>query len=159
LNTFLGSRENDLNNLAALGDTFSGRVGVEVVERGRGSGRCRLQLAPWLFNPHGVVHGGVLFTLVDTCMGVALYPTLEPDQLCATIDIQISYLNPVTEGPLQCTAELIKRGKRVAHLYARVSVADTVVATATGNFAIFQRKPQAILARAGQSASAQDAAK
>lgn len=124
-----------------MGDTFSGRVGVEVVRGDPSRGRCVLRLAPWHFNLHGVVHGGVLFTLVDTCMGAALYPALQPDQLCATIDIQISYLNPVTSGPLQCTAELVKQGKRVAHLLARVTVAETVVATAAGNFAIFGRKP------------------
>lgn len=148
-----------MSDLIALDDTFSGRVGVEVLARRQGQGHCRLELAPWHFNLHGVAHGGVLFTLVDTCMGSTLYPTLSPGQLCATIDIQISYLNPVTAGPLECSAELVKHGKRVAHLLARVSVAGTVVATATGNFAIFQRKPQGVSAGTPQSLVAQGAAR
>ncbi|MCK9517142.1 MAG: PaaI family thioesterase [Ottowia sp.] len=130
-----------LGKLARLGGSFAGRVGVQLLHSADGVSRSRLPLEPWHFNNHQVVHGGVLFTLVDTCMGAALYSQLAPDELCATIDVHISYLNAVTQGPLQCESRVLKRGKRVAHIEASVRVADRLMATATGNFAIFARQP------------------
>ncbi len=83
------------------------------------------------------MHGAVMFALADTGMGAALYPTLEAGQICATIEIKINYFKPVTSGPLECVTELLKRGKTVANLESRLSLADRLVASANGNNAVF----------------------
>lgn len=136
-----------------LGGGFAHAVGMQLLDRGAGVNRSRLPIEPWHFNNHAVVHGGVLFTLVDTSMGAALYTLLARGELCATIDIHISYLHAVTDGPLVCDSRVVKRGKRVAHIESSVTVADEVVATATGNFAIFAPKPQAAAPPPGAAAS------
>ena len=127
--------------MGPLGGSFAGHVGMEILHSADGHSSSRLQVRAQHFNNHGVVHGGALFTLVDTAMGAALYTQLAPDELCATIDIHVSYLNAVTRGPLLCSSRVIRRGKRVAHLEADIRLGDELVATATGNFAIFARKP------------------
>lgn len=90
------------------------------------------------FNPQGVAHGGVLYALADTAMGAALYTSLDAGELCATIEIKISYFAPVREGQLRCEAKLVSRGKRVAHLAATLSHEGRDVAQASGSFAIFR---------------------
>ena len=90
-------------------------------------------------NPYGVVHGGVVSSLVDTAMGAAVHTRLVQGERCATIEIKINYLAPVTAGELRAEARLIERTKRIAVLEARVrGEGDQLVAVATGTFYIQQ---------------------
>lgn len=91
-------------------------------------------------NPHGVAHGAVLYALADTGMGSALYPTLGPDEICATIEIKMNYFKPVAGGEVICKTELVNRGKTVANLDSRLYIGELLVAQANGNYAIFRRK-------------------
>jgi acyl-CoA thioesterase len=90
-------------------------------------------------NPYGVVHGGVIYSLVDTAMGAAVHTRLAQGERCATIEIKINYLAPVTAGDLAAEARLVERTKRIAVLEARVrSDGGQLVAVATGTFYIQQ---------------------
>jgi acyl-CoA thioesterase len=122
---------------------FTQHVGIELVERAAGRSRWTLDLQPIHMNTHGVVHGGVLFTLADTAMGAALFGALQPGQICATINVKINYFKPVFGGQVLCISEVVNQGKNVAHLDASLYVDDVLVARANGDFAILQRKPDA----------------
>lgn len=90
-------------------------------------------------NPYGVVHGGVVYSLVDTAMGAALHTRLAHGERCATIEIKINHLAPVAEGELRAEARLVERTKRIGVLEARVlGDGDQLVAVATGTFYIQQ---------------------
>ncbi len=92
-------------------------------------------------NPYGVVHGGVVYSLVDTAMGAALHTRLVHGERCATIEIKINYLAPVSEGELRAQAQLVERTKRIGVLEARVrGDGDKIVAVATGTFYIQQSR-------------------
>jgi len=102
-------------------------------------GRCRFEVTvcPGHMNPHGVVHGGVVYTLVDFAMGGAVTSRLAPGERCATLEIKINYLAPVSEGRLAAEAWVVARTARVAVLEARVQAdGDRLVALATGSFYI-----------------------
>ena len=73
-------------------------------------------------NPHGVVHGGVVFTLVDTAMGQATMDAVEDGMRCATIELSVRYLRPIIGGRLVATASVLKAGRRVMHLEGTVIV-------------------------------------
>src|SRR6266446_8458550 len=47
-------------------------------------------------NGLGVVHGGLVCTLADTVVGCAVQTTLEPGATFTSIDLNVSYLRPVT---------------------------------------------------------------
>ena len=67
-------------------------------------------------NPHGVVHGG---------------------ERCATLEIKINYLAPVSEGRITAEAWMVARTARIAVLEARVQGDhDRLVAVGTGSFYI-----------------------
>ncbi|THE65122.1 PaaI family thioesterase [Salinadaptatus halalkaliphilus] len=82
-------------------------------------------------------NGAAAYAMADSGMGAALQSELDPDQRCATIEIKISYLEPVTDGELTCETIVLRRGGSVAFLESEVMQDETVVASASGSFSIF----------------------
>jgi acyl-CoA thioesterase len=119
---------------------FAELIDLQVAEVRAGYSKCLLVVVDKHLNPHAVAHGAVLCALADTGMGAALYPTLGPGEICATIQITMNYFKPVHSGTLVCTTELINRGKSVAHLESRLFVDNVLVGSANGNYSIFKPK-------------------
>jgi acyl-CoA thioesterase len=117
---------------------FAELIELRVLQQRAGSSVVALTVGEQHLNPHHVVHGAVLYALADTGMGAALYPTLEPGEICATIEIKINYFKPVAGGEVVCRTELVNRGRTVANLDARLHVDGVLVAQANGNYAIFR---------------------
>lgn len=69
----------------------------------------------WL-NPLGLVHGGLLCTLLDSAMGVAVQSTQPVGHGYATIELKVSFLKPVTfDGTgLEARGRVLRVGRRVA---------------------------------------------
>jgi len=124
---------------AAMRHPFVNHVGVRIEEQRGGLSRCTLSVEGHHFNSAGAVHGGVLFTLADTAMGAALYSTLAPGEICATIEIKINYFRPVLAGAVVCTGEIISKGWSVANLEAIIYAREVLVAKANGTFSVQRR--------------------
>ena len=125
---------------------FAERIGfaLQMGRRGSGTGTAAIEVRPELLNPNGVVHGGVLFAMADTAMGAALHTTLAQGEYCATVEIKIHFLQPVSKGKIRCTTRLVHRGSRIAVLESHIRVGRQQVAQALGTFAIFvPRAPKA----------------
>jgi acyl-CoA thioesterase len=115
---------------------FADLIGLTVEQQGDGKSTLLLPVDGRHLNPHGVVHGAVIYAMADTGMGAALYSVLDAGYACATIDISISYFRPVVDGQLLCQTVVENKGRTVAHLTARITQNDKLVAQASGNFAI-----------------------
>ena len=115
---------------------FGKLVGWQFTHSADGISRCQLEVTPQLLNPHGVLHGGVVYSLADTGMGAALYSLLEPGISCATAEIKISYFRPVTNGMLECETRVLKMGRKLAFLESEVRLGEDIVAKASGTYAI-----------------------
>lgn len=129
--------------MKTLAHPFADLVEFTVDHQSAGRSTLSLLVAAKHMNPHHVVHGAVLYALADTGMGAALYPTLAPGEICATIEVKINYFRPVTQGVVVCETELLHRGKTVANLDSRLFVDGTLVAQANGHYAIFRPRPSA----------------
>jgi len=121
---------------------FVDLIGLRIDKHSNGHSECSMDVREDLFNPHRVVHGGVLFSIADTGMGAALYPSLKQDEICATIEIKITYFQAVRSGTIRCVTDVINRGKSVAHLEASIFCGDALVAKANGNYSIFTPRRQ-----------------
>ena len=120
------------------GHPFGDLLGLEFTETTAGTSCCTIELCDRLMNPHGVVHGGVIYSMVDTGMGGALYTRLEPQQLCATVEIKIHYFKAVSSGKMSCTTKIVHKGKRIAVLESEVSCGEALIAKALGTYSIFE---------------------
>jgi uncharacterized protein (TIGR00369 family) len=112
-------------------------MGITSVERGEVT--FTLEPDESHYNPIGVVHGGVLVTLLDTVAGCAVHSTLEPGWRYTSIDINVSYLRAVglDSGLLTFTGRVVKGGRRVAFATAEATdAAGNLVATATSSLLV-----------------------
>lgn len=63
----------------------------------------------------GVLHGGVITSLVDSSSALSIFSLLEAPEAIATLDLRIDYLRPATPGmPVYCTAECYRLTREIA---------------------------------------------
>jgi acyl-CoA thioesterase len=117
---------------------FGDLIGLQFVKCEGGQSRCTLEVEQRLLNPHGAVHGGVLYSMADTGMGGAMYTVMEKEELCATIEIKIVYFKAVKSGTLVCDTRIISRGKRIAALESEITSDGRLVAKASGTYSVFR---------------------
>ena len=96
-----------------------------------------------LYNPIGAVHGGFMCTLLDSAVGCAAHSTLAAGQGYTSVDLNVSYLRPVTQdsGTLRCAGRVVKGGRRIIFAEAVLTdQEDRLLATATGSLLVFPLK-------------------
>ncbi len=118
---------------------FGDLLGIVFTAYGEGRSRCELEPRRDLINPHGVLHGGVIYSMVDFGMGAALYSVMDENELCATVEIKITYLKSVREGKLACESRVIDRRRRIAVLESEVRNGEEIVAKALGTFYVYEQ--------------------
>jgi len=94
-----------------------------------------------VYNPIGVVHGGLVCTLADTVAACAVHTTLAAGYTYTSIDLNVSYTRSVTtdSGTLRAVGTVVKPGRRVA--FSRAEILDgwgKIVATATSSCLIMR---------------------
>ncbi len=72
--------------------------------------------------PFGMVHGGVLSTLIDTATFWAAFLRLPEDAGLVNIDLKLNYLKPATTGLLTAQGRCIRAGSNIS--YAEAAVKD-----------------------------------
>jgi uncharacterized protein (TIGR00369 family) len=123
---------------------FLAMLGAELVERGDGSATLALNLSEMHLRTRGIAHGGVIATLLDTAMGVAV-STQTPDGCFAvTSQLNVHFIRPGWNGErLLISAKVSHSGATTSVAQAEMTTADDVgVALASGTF-IFVRIPGA----------------
>jgi acyl-CoA thioesterase len=111
-----------------------------TIEHGEGRAVATIDCDDRHLNPHGAVHGAVIFALVDTAMGAATMSVLDEDSWCATIEIHTRFLAPVFGGRLEAAVEVVRAGRRIVHLDATVTDhQEQAVAKASGSFAVIPK--------------------
>jgi uncharacterized protein (TIGR00369 family) len=82
-------------------------------------------------NQSGVLHGGVIYTLMDVAAFLALLPSLSDEEHAVTHDVTVSLIRPVAAGKrVDLTGTVLRRGRAVAFMRAEATVDGEVVAAA-----------------------------
>ena len=92
---------------------FNVYLGTELRRMERGEAEMTLELAPHHLNGRGVVHGGVLASLLDSALGAAVISSIPKEWWCATISLSVQFLEGARRGRLTAQARVIRRGGRV----------------------------------------------
>ncbi len=116
-------------------------LGMELTEIGQGFAVIEMPYAEHLVGDPvtGVVHGGAVSALMDTCCGAAAMSHPSSPAGTATIDLRIDYMRPATPGQTIVTrAECYNITRSVAFVRATAvdDDADNPVAMATGAFTV-----------------------
>ena len=96
---------------------------------------------PSLLNSSGIVHGGVLCTLMDTAMGMAARTVLGVGQANVSVELKVSFFKPiVADGrDVRLEGRVLKRGQRICFAEARAFSPDGVlVGHGTGSLATIE---------------------
>ncbi|HUZ41723.1 MAG TPA: PaaI family thioesterase [Acidimicrobiales bacterium] len=102
----------------------------------------RMRVDERFLNPAGIVQGGFISAMMDSAMGASAVLTVKDRKVyVANTEMKSSFLRPTRNGDvLTCTASVLKPGKVVAFLQARVEDEKGIlVATASSTYLIKER--------------------
>lgn len=99
---------------------FSDHIGVEDTGFVGSQYKVGLQIRPDHLNGNGLLHGGVVSTLLDACMARVFFlglPKEEMDKLKygVTVEMKISFLRSTGEGYVYALGTCLKRGKTLCN--------------------------------------------
>ena len=104
-------------------NTIAQTLGYDIVEAE--SGRVVITLVPTgaHLNPSGTVHGGLTATLLDSCMGLAVWTMLDKGITQTTLEFKISLVRPITveTGVIRAEGKVLNAGRRIGTAEGRVT--------------------------------------
>jgi uncharacterized protein (TIGR00369 family) len=126
---------------AAVADSpYYRQMGIAVTDAAPGNVTAAIEVGHRHLNLQGVAHGGIIATMGDIAMGLAIRTMVGPDRSHLAIEIGVHYLRPMRSGALRSNGRAVRVGTRIA--YAEADVADAegrLVARATGSYLVASR--------------------
>jgi acyl-CoA thioesterase len=117
---------------------FDRHLGMETKRTHAGS-EVRLDVKAHALNRGGIVHGGVICTLVDQAIGAAVGYALGKGRRAVTVELKVNFLAAAADGTLIAHGRLIREGK---HLFiGEAEVLDTqgrLIAKGLGTWMIIE---------------------
>jgi uncharacterized protein (TIGR00369 family) len=90
----------------------------------------------------GVIAGGVMAALADEAMAHLILANLEEGKSTATIEMNLRFLKPIAKGAMIAEAALVKKGKQVFTVEAKIRDAKgQLLAQAGASFMVVDLKP------------------
>jgi len=97
-------------------------LGMRLAMVEDGAAAFELTPAEHHYNPIGVVHGGIAFTLLDSAMGCAVQSLCPAGKGYTTLELKVNLVRAVTlqTGPIRATAKIVHFGSRTATAEGRL---------------------------------------
>jgi uncharacterized protein (TIGR00369 family) len=114
---------------------FAKLLGIEVDSVEPGHAVLSMKLRHEHMRNNAIAHGGVIATLIDSAMAIAIMALLEENERTVTVDLTIHYLRPVPEGSAKASARVVRAGRRVVTVSAELFDAEgKLAATAISTY-------------------------
>ena len=95
-------------------DLFSQWLGIEVLEIKEGYSKIKMLIRPEMMNGLGIVHGGITFSLADSCFAFACN---NRNILSVALDTSINFIKPVNVGDVLVAEAIEMHNGRSTGLY------------------------------------------
>jgi 1,4-dihydroxy-2-naphthoyl-CoA hydrolase len=121
-----------MSEVALPNSPFDALIGSEWISDDPDDARVRLTMRNDHRQPMGIMHGGVMASLVESvCSRACAMAVVPENRVSMGQNVSISFLRPVTGGTIEVRAEAIHRGRMTWVWQAEVRDAeDRVCATA-----------------------------
>jgi acyl-CoA thioesterase len=117
-------------------------LGMQASSEADGTARVSLPFHEKLTQLYGAIHGGVLLTLADSAICVALGTLLDEDELIATVQLSLEFLAPAGQSDLIAEGTVTKRGKTLAFGECVIRGGDRELARGHAVCHVGRRAPQ-----------------
>jgi uncharacterized protein (TIGR00369 family) len=97
-------------------------AGIELMTAEPGRVQVGFDAGAQHVNLQGLVHGGMLATLADTAMGLAVRTVLEPGRRHVTVQLGVEFLAPGRPGRIVAEGRTLKIGRQLG--FAEADVKD-----------------------------------
>ena len=103
-------------------NTIARTLGYDVVEAEKGRVVIACEPNDSHLNPSGTVHGGLSATLLDSCMGLAIWTTLGKGLSQTTLEFKITLIRPITPqtGIVRAEGVVLNSGRRIGTAEGRI---------------------------------------
>lgn len=120
---------------------FASWMGVRLLDIDEGSSRIAIDLEEHHLNPGGIVHGGIIATILDAAIGLALRTTIGT-RSHVTMQLDVHFLSPAGLGSLIAEGRAVHTGTRMGYGEAQVVASDgRLVAKGSATFLVMQATP------------------
>ncbi|GAB6179151.1 hypothetical protein JCM14036_04700 [Desulfotomaculum defluvii] len=117
---------------------FAKMLNIEITELNVGESCIEITVLPHHLNPHGTLHGGVISTLADIAMGVAVR-TL--GKLGMTINLNTNFIAAALLGErVTARGKVVHEGSSVISVECTLSKEKDVLARSTGLWYVLKHK-------------------
>lgn len=96
-----------------FGSFFLSRLFGMTVRYGMDSCFVSFEAKPFMYNPQGSLHGGVLAMALDISMGHLLKHQFGAG---ATLEMKVQFFAPVRSGTVTCASSFLKKGRKTFFL-------------------------------------------
>ncbi|MCH6267965.1 PaaI family thioesterase [Neobacillus citreus] len=115
-------------------------LNIQVLEAQNGEAVIEMPVEDHLKQKQGVLHGGIIATILDMGMALAATTVLSEEEYTTTLDFHTCYLRPMFGKVLRGKGKIVKKGKRVMVVTAEAyDEHGELIATSTGNFMNLER--------------------
>ncbi|WP_173916746.1 PaaI family thioesterase [Halobacillus sp. Marseille-Q1614] len=116
---------------------FFSHIGFRIIRFEEGNVLLHLPVQENLFNVNGTLHGGVHASMLDLILGMAIRSTTKTR--CTTMNLNINYMAPVSDGNLAAKGRILQQGYRVVTAEGEIyDQEDNLIAKGIGTFKLIR---------------------
>ncbi|EKR17130.1 conserved hypothetical protein [Leptospira interrogans serovar Manilae] len=104
-------------------DRFSHKIGYKILSVSPGESEYEISVDDTFFNPVNIVHGGALFSAMDSSAGAAMAAWIRSSDLkykfMATASAEIKYRKSVTKGKIRIQSKITDQKRSIVKLHSQ----------------------------------------
>lgn len=127
--------------MVRVADLESGKfwkhIGMSSIVGVDGITRIQLTVSDELLQFYGNLHGGVIASVMDSAIAIAVNQQLDPGEGASTVELKINYLSSISGGTLWGEGKVIKKGRNIVVAQGEIkNDAGKILAFGTATFMV-----------------------